>query len=132
MEKEALKKVMLKVVHEERHAKKRALWTPLCYVNSSIYNTFFSVFKIEKSDLCDFISKWVQEDFNLTFDFTKKNDMRILKELVSDKYRILYPYIYYSDLIDGNGWVRVWISEKMGKEIKRYDREQYKQLFKSS
>ena len=125
-----MKKIMIKVIHEERHGKKGPMWAHVCYVNEEIYRKFFEVFKIERIDFADFLSRWVKEDFNLDMDFTQKNHIRILKELVIDKYKQLYPHMYYNSVTDNHGWVRVWVSEKMGKELKKYAKDVYRQLFK--
>lgn len=130
MKREARKKVMLKVIHEDRNTSKKPMWTHFCYINSNIYDTFFEAFNLEKEDLPLLLSRWTKDDFNLDLDFTKNNDIRILKTLVIDRYKQLYPHMYYNAVIDNHGWLRVWLSEKMGKEIRRYDKNRYKQLFK--
>lgn len=129
MKKEARKKVMLKVIHEDRSKRKNPIWTHLCYINSEIYETFFNTLNISVEEFPSFLTKWTRNDFNIELDFTKNNDIRILKELVIDKYKQLYPHMYYNSLVDNHGWLRVWLSEKMGKEIRRYDKTKYKELF---
>lgn len=129
MKKEAKKKVMLKVVHEDRSKLKNPMWTHLCYINSEIYEGFFNTLNISVEEFPSFLTKWVRDDFNIDLDFTTTNDIRILKELVIDKYKQLYPHMYYNSLVDNHGWLRVWLSEKMGKEIKRYDKSKYRELF---
>lgn len=128
----ARKKVMLKVIHEDRNAKKNPMWTHFCYVNSDIYSAFFQTLDLTVEEFPSFLTKWTREDFNLQLDFTKNNDIRILKALIIDRFKELYPHMYYNAVVDNNGWMRVWLSEKMGKEIRRRDRERYKELFKSS
>nr|DAH73208.1 MAG TPA: hypothetical protein [Caudoviricetes sp.] len=125
----ARKKVMLKVIHEDRSKKKNPMWTHFCYVNSDVYSAFFDTFGLTADEFPSYLTKWTREDFNLELDFTMNNHIRILKELVIDKYKQLYPHMYYNDVVDNHGWMRVWLSEKMGKEIRRYDREKYKELF---
>ena len=126
---EPRQKVSIKVIDETRNAHTLPKWTHVCYINSKIYKAFFDTFQIEKADLADFLSKWVKEDWNLMMDFTKSNDIRVLRELVIDKYKQLYPFMYFNYVTDTHGWVRVWVSEKMGKEIKLHDKDKYKELF---
>lgn len=124
------KKVYIKVIDDARPKNSGPKWIHLCYMNPEIYNAFFETFQIEKADLADFLAKWVKEDWNLILGFTKASDIAILRELVIDKYKKIYPFMYFSGITDYHGWVRVWVSEKMGKEIKRHDKERYKRLFK--
>lgn len=127
MKVQANKRIHIKLVHEEQYRKMKSDY--VCHMNSELYNEFCNLFGVEYKDLYWWIAKWTKEDFNLSYDFCKANDLRILRELVLDKYATLYPFIYYNNLIKVDGWMRVWISEHMGREIKRYDKQKYSKLF---
>ena len=127
MKVQANKRIYIKTAHEEQFRKMKSDF--ICYINSEIYDAFTETLDVAYKDLYWWISKWTKEDFNLDYDFCKANDVRILRELVLDKYKILQPAIYYNNLIKEEGWMRIWISEHMGKEIKRYDKQKYSRLF---
>lgn len=129
MERSKWKKVSLKVVKEDKSKHKNPVWVHFCYVNSKVYEAFFEVFNMTSEEFPSFLTKWTKDDFNIDLMFTENNDIRILKELIVDRYKKLYPHMYYNDVIDNHGWTRVWLSEKMGKEVRRYDKERYKKLF---
>lgn len=125
------RKIQIKVLREEC-PHDDAQWLPVCCMNSDIYDAFFEVTGIERMDFADYLSKWCYEDFNLELTFTKSNDIRILKELVVDRYQAIYPHIHYNRAVNKHGWMRVWVSERMGKEIKKHDKPRYNRLFRSA
>lgn len=128
MEKKANKRIYIRTAHEEQYRKMKADF--VCSINPEIYEAFTSMFSVKYRDLFWWIAKWTKEDFNLDYDFCKANDLRILRELVLDKYATLQPCIFYNDLINTEGWMRVWICDHMGKEMMRYDKREYERLFK--
>ena len=107
-------------------------WTHLCYVNADICDAFLEVTHSKRRQMAKWITKWAEEDFNWVIDFTEYTHIKLLKELVIDKYRRIYPHLYYNNAVDTHGWMRCWVSEKMGKEIKRNDKPAYNRLFNSS
>lgn len=101
----------------------------LCAVNPIILNSFFKVTHTSRKNIVEWIRKWTNEDFNWIIDYTEYYHLNLLKELVIDKYKKIYPHIYYNNAIDDNTWIRVWISEKMGREIRRHDKPEYNRIF---
>jgi hypothetical protein len=131
MEVKANKRIHIKTAHEEQFRRMERDF--VCFVNSDLYEAFTSLLGVAYKDLYWWFSKWTKEDFNLDFDFCKANDLRILRELVIDKFKTIQPILYYSNVVKSkDGWMRLWVSEHMGKEIKRYDKRKYNELFNSS
>lgn len=108
------------------------IWTHFCYVNPEVFDAFLHVTKTRRTQIAKWLTKWAEEDFNWQIDFTEYSHIKLLKELVIDKYRRVYPHMYYNNAVDTHGWMRVWVSEKMGKEIRRYDKPTYNRLFNSA
>ena len=130
MEVKASRRIYIPTSHEEQF--RRTEKDFVCFVNSEIYEAFTTLLDVAYKDLFWWFAKWTKEDFNLDYDFCKANDLRILKELVRDKYRTIQPILYYSNLVKSkDGWMRLWVSEHMGKEIKRYDKRKYNELFRA-
>lgn len=123
----ATRKIMLKV---DRGGD--VVWVHLCYVNPEIFEVFLEVTGTKQRQMVKWVTRWTEEDFNWVIDFTEYSHIKLLKELVIDKYRRVYPHLYYNNAVDTHGWMRCWISEKMGKEIRRNDRPAYNRLFNSS
>lgn len=131
MEPETNRKIQIKVLREE-YPDRDPEWMHVCYINSEIYDAFFDATCIERVDFSDFLTKWCKDDFNLDLTFTKANDIRILKELVVDRYQSIYPHVHYNKAVDRHGWMRVWVSEHMGKELKKHAKPVYNRLFRSA
>lgn len=108
------------------------VWTHLCYVNREIFDAFLETTHTRSTQMKKWIIQWTEEDFNWRIDFSEYVHIKLLKELVIDKYRRVYPHLYYNNAVDTHGWMRCWISEKMGKEIRRNDKPTYNRLFNSS
>lgn len=106
---------MLKLLDEQTEELK---WFHLCYVGSSIYNDFLQTFNTDSIGFADYIADWIKQDFNLDLTMTTKRDLNILRAVVTDKYKTLYPIIYQNSDIDTNGWIRVWVMQKMENELK--------------
>lgn len=110
-----VKKVMLKLLDEDTGKLK---WFHLCYVGSSLYNDFLRTVDTDSIGFADYIADWMKKDFNLDLTMTTKRDLNILKAVVVDKYKTLFPVIYNNSEIDTNGWLRVWLMQKMEDELK--------------
>ena len=110
-----IKKVMLKLLDEKTGNIK---WFHLCYVGSNLYDDFLKTFKTDSIGFSDYIADWVKKDFNLDLAMTTKKDLNILRAVVVDKYKTLFPVIYQNSDIDTNGWLRVWLMQKMEDELK--------------
>lgn len=118
-----LRKIYIRVKdHEEK--------IHLCNIHPDIYNTFMRVCRIHRTFFPRWVQKWVKEDFSWFIDFTEAGHIKLLQELIINKYKKIFPHLYFNRAIPDRYWIRVWISEHMGKEIRRYDRTEYNRLFK--
>lgn len=122
------RKVQLKVKNEEGIQQ----WVHFCYLNPEICDAFLKATNTKQKNLSKWLTKWAKEDFHWEIDFTEYSHIQLLKELVIDKYKSVYPHLYYNKAVDTHGWMRCWVSEKMGKEIRRYDKPTYNKLFRSA
>lgn len=113
--KEELIKVLLKVLNED---KDELTWEHLCYAPKDLYLTFLQRRHIERSAFADYISAWAKEDFNIELPMTTSKDIEILKILILDKYSSIYPHLIRNSNTDRQGWIRVWISSHMEKELR--------------
>ena len=108
-------KILLKVLDENRD---EVVWEHLCYAPNETYLNFLTQKNIERFELADWIRVWISEDFNMDLPMTTTKDLKILRELIQDKYLSVYPHIAkrYST-IDYQGWIRVWLTTHMEKEL---------------
>lgn len=116
MKEHPLIKVLLKVLDEDRDV---LVWEHLCYAPKELYLQFISAMDIERSEMADFVMKWAAEDFNIDLPMTTAKDIAILKALVLDKYSSAYPHLLRKSATDHQGWIRVWISTHMEKELQK-------------
>lgn len=115
-----LSKVLIKVVNEKSE---RVEWTHISYIDKDLYKRFFEKESIETTDLNDYLSRWVKEDFNVNISMSSKNDIRVLKELVKDFYRRAHPELFIESVTDRQGWLRVWLTKKIKEELGVYGKE---------
>lgn len=113
---QALIKFLLKVLNENSD---RLSWEHLCYVPRELYLKFIKSFNIERFQMADFVSKWAKEDFNIDLPMFTMKDISILRELVMDKYKNAYPHIARPYNTDRQGWMRIWATNHMVKDLKR-------------
>lgn len=107
-------KFLLKVLDENRD---EMVWEHLCYAPKDLYVKFLRVKGIERFEMADWVSQWAKEDFNLDLPMTTAKDIAILRELILDKYQSVYPHLIRKHNTDRQGWVRVWVSTHMEKEL---------------
>ena len=94
-------------------------WMHFCYVNKELYLSFLELMDCDRADLTQFFSKWLKEEFCIDLGMTKRRDIEVLKEIIRDKYRRAHPHLFIEGTTDRQGWLRIWVSEHMEKEIKR-------------
>lgn len=110
-------KILLKILHEDKDA---ALWTHLCYVDSDLYNAYIEHFNVISSDLNGILARWIQETLNVEMVITKKRDLEIARGLIKDYYSRVYPEIYIESESDRQGWMRVFVTQKMKEDLGPY------------
>lgn len=109
-------KFLLKVLDENRD---ELVWEHFCYAPKELYLKFISAMSIDRFEMADFVEKWAKEDFNIDLPMTTSKDIIMLKELILDKYRSAYPHLLRKSSTDHQGWVRVWVSTHMERELQR-------------
>lgn len=113
---DGLIKFIIKVVDEN---KDKLVWEHLCYAPRDLYLKFLEVKGLERFEMADYVSKWAMEDFNIDLPMTTFKDIVILRQLILDKYSSAYPHLIRKSNTDHQGWVRVWVSTHMEKDLQR-------------
>ena len=90
-------------------------WNHFCYIEESVYNAFVSIGN--KGSINSIISRWCKEDFDVDNPALSMEEIQELKDLIKSHYKEKYPEVYRDSDTDRQGWVRVWVTEHMKKEI---------------
>lgn len=109
-----LSKVMIKVLDPEED---QAVWKHICYLSKELYLEFLDKKSISRAELADYMSLWVLQDFRISLTLTTSGELYILKALIKDRYRSIYPHLYQDTRIDRQGWIRLWLTDHMRKEL---------------
>jgi hypothetical protein len=109
-------KFLIKVLDENTN---RLTWEHLCYAPKDLYLKFLETLGVERFEMADFVSEWAKEDFNIDLPMTTAKDIAILRALVIDKYSSAYPHLLRKTETDRQGWLRVWVSSHMEKDLQR-------------
>lgn len=113
---DGLIKFSLKVLDEN---KDKLVWEHFCYAPRELYLKFVNQKGIERFEMGDFVAKWAKEDFNIDLAMTTVKDIVIVRELILDKYSSAYPHLIRKSNTDHQGWVRVWVSTHMERDLQR-------------
>lgn len=111
-----LTKVLLKLLDENQD---RLRWVHFCYLSRELYLKYLVTFDLERAELAEAVSRWAREDFNIDLPMTTAKDISILKALIFDKYHSIYPHITRTAHNDHQGWLRVWVSTHMEKDLRK-------------
>ena len=109
-------KFILKVLDEN---KDKLVWEHLCYAPASVYIRYLREFNLERNEMGERVSRWAREDFNIELPMTTAKDIAILRALVVDKYSSAYPHLVRKSKTDHQGWIRVWVTTHMEKDLIR-------------
>ena len=113
---ENLIKFLVKVLNEDTD---RLSWEHLCYAPRGLYLKFLKVKDLERFQMADFVARWAKEDFNIDLPMSTYKDIAILRELVLDKYSSAYPHLVRKSETDRQGWMRVWVTNHMERDLQR-------------
>lgn len=97
-------------------------WIHVCYIDKNLWESFAKRFDVAKEDFAGYLVDWALEDFNINLSMSTKTDLAILKELVKDRYEQLYPLFKNEFLKDVHGWTRIWVSQRIEKELRKHER----------
>lgn len=112
----SLIKFILKVLDEN---KDKLVWEHLCYAPASVYLKYLTEFNMDRNEMGESISRWAREDFNIELPMTTSKDIKILRELIFDKYKSTYPHLMRATKTDHQGWIRVWVTTHMERDLQR-------------
>lgn len=110
-------KFLIKVLDENTD---RVSWEHICYAPRELYLRFLERKDIERFQMADYMARWAKEDFNVDLSMTTRRDILILRELVLDKYKNAYPHLIRQTNTDHQGWMRVWVSNHMERDLQRH------------
>lgn len=89
-------------------------WVHLCYVDRDLHKAYTEKFHhINNQSL----TRWCEEDFGIHLPIQDLDDFLKLKTLVRGYYSEKYPEIYYESNTDHQGWLRLWVINKMKEEV---------------
>ena len=102
------------------------VWSHFCYVPKDVKDTFDRTVNTEAKTSNHYINLWAKQDFDC--NVTETSDLTMdgfetLKTAIKEKYKNIYPELYMESNIDTMGWMRLWYTEHMKKEIMAYDEQ---------
>lgn len=110
-------KVLIKLLNEDKNL---AEWVHVCYVDSDLYNKFIEHFDLTSSDLNEIMARWIKENFNIDMVLSRKADLEAFKGILKDHYKNVYPELFTENNIDRQGWMRVYVTQKMKEDLGPY------------
>jgi hypothetical protein len=111
-----LSKIQIKIVRDNN-----PIWSHFCYVPSDIKNRFDNLVNTQNFLTNYWVALWAHSEFDL-FQIDTPESIQTLKETIKNKYRERYPELYVDSNTDKQGWLRVWYTENMEKELKEIGR----------
>ena len=93
---------------------KGSRWMHLCYINRELHVTYSKKFGHLNNNS---LSRWGKQDFGVDMEVCTVEDLDKLKALVKAYYSEKYPEVYYDSTTDHQGWLRLWITNKMKEEL---------------
>jgi hypothetical protein len=87
-------------------------WIHFCYIDTAMYNKFNKRLCSFRKTRTDWIREWLKNDFNLPFK--SRDELNLAKDAIRDSFKSEYPELFLASLSDRQGWVRVWMTKKVG------------------
>lgn len=107
-------KILLKIIDSETNTPK---WIHLCYADEAIYSEY-TLQNTASGYMNNVLSRWAEEDFKVNLSMESVEDVATLKSLVKELYKEKYPEVYRDSATDRQGWLRLWVNNKMKEELK--------------
>lgn len=98
-----------------------AVWVHFCYVPVEVKERFDKYVNTNNFYSNYWIAQWAYNEFNL-MEIDTPEGMSALKEAIKNKYRERYPELYVESNTDKQGWLRVWYTENMERELREIGR----------
>lgn len=109
-----LKKIQIKVIDSTTD---KVTWEHIAYASAELYDKFLKEMGCSREDYAKYISKWAYQDFNYKTNMAYKQDIAVLKNIIRERYREVYPNIFIDGNTDRQGWTRTWLTKKMEQEL---------------
>lgn len=87
-----------------------------CYVSEELKDLFDEQVNVLGHPANYWIGRWAIEDFEM-INITTVEELDELKSLIRKQYQDMYPELYLDSIIDRQGWLRVWFTKHMEKEL---------------
>lgn len=104
----ALKKVQIKLFDGRRN---QNFWFHFCYISKDLWVRYTKRFKVQNID--SQVKMWIAQDFDI--EITTMEDLYTVKDHIKEIYSKIYPDVYMDSVGDRQGWVRVWLTDKLKK-----------------
>jgi phenylacetate-coenzyme A ligase PaaK-like adenylate-forming protein len=112
-----LQNVMFRALREGRYE-----WVHFCHVPQELKRKFMNITRKLKKSTTVYIRKWAKEDFGVESIETWEQ-LEELKMRIKNSYRKRYPEIFLDNEVDRQGWIRVWTTKHIEREIEEYDKD---------
>lgn len=114
--KQKLKRIRFRIFHE---VEEKLKWEHVCYVPMDIYTEFCEKLHVNKDEeFADYVAEWFFYEFSIPLSMTTLRDLIIFQDCVRERYKTLYPDMYYNLSATDEEWVRVWMVRQMRGELK--------------
>lgn len=101
-----MKKIQLRLFDGRRN---QNFWFHFCYIPKDLWVKCKDVLGITNLD--SYVKLWIQQDFGL--ELIHLADIYKVKQAIKEVYSKRYPEIFLENEGDRQGWVRVWLVEKI-------------------
>lgn len=108
-------KLLLKLYDDKAEQYK---WVHLCYIPDKLFHQYKENKPEAFGNMNKTLARWVKEDFDRDMFVVTAVELEILKNLVKEQCKEMYPEIFIADQnTDRQGWLRVWVTRKMTEDL---------------
>lgn len=94
------------------------IFSHFCYVPSDVKDRFDKYVNIKGLLSNHWIGLWAASEFDMTSIDTAE-DIKELRNRIRESFKERYPELYIASNIDKQGWLRVWYTENMERELEK-------------
>ena len=115
---EALTKLLIKIEEPiPETSETRPKWIHLCYVPEELCKRYRELKPEELMNLNVTLARWAKKDFDKDLKIENAEDLEVLKGLIKEFCKRVYPDIYLEQTTDRQGWLRVWVTKNMKEDL---------------
>lgn len=92
----------------------KSYWTHLCYIPKNLVLPFLQL--TQNITINTLVTRWAKEDFEID-TLKEEKDLNELRKSIKEHYKKLYPKVYTETFTDSQGWIRIWCTEHLMKEM---------------